>query len=67
MTNEYELADSTRESLIYEKQRPAGAAAARAWRQPPHAMRLGDDETPTTAAPASSAELAADEATEVPA
>ncbi|WP_341242388.1 4Fe-4S binding protein, partial [uncultured Nocardioides sp.] len=44
MTNEYELADSTRESLIYEKS-DLLAPLLPGMEQPPHAMLLGDDET----------------------
>jgi NADH-quinone oxidoreductase subunit I len=43
MTNEYELADYTRESLIYEKQ-DLLAPLLPGMEQPPHPMRLGDDE-----------------------
>lgn len=43
MTNEYELADSTRESLIYEKQ-DLLAPLEPGMEQPPHPMRLGADE-----------------------
>ena len=44
MTNEYELADSTRESLIYEKQ-DLLAPLLPGMEAPPHPMRLGDDAT----------------------
>jgi NADH-quinone oxidoreductase subunit I len=44
MTNEYELADSTRESLIYEKQ-DLLAPLLPGMEEPPHPMRLGDDES----------------------
>jgi NADH-quinone oxidoreductase subunit I len=43
MTNEYELADSSRESLIYEKQ-DLLAPLLPGMEDPPHPMRLGDDE-----------------------
>jgi NADH-quinone oxidoreductase subunit I len=43
MTNEYELADYTRESLIYEKQ-DLLAPLLPGMEAPPHPMRLGDDE-----------------------
>ena len=43
MTNEYELADSTRESLIYEKA-DLLAPLLPGMEQPPHPMLLGDDE-----------------------
>ncbi len=42
MTNEYELADSTRESLIYEKQ-DLLAPLLPGMEEPPHPMRLGDE------------------------
>jgi NADH-quinone oxidoreductase subunit I len=42
MTNEYELADNSRESLIYEKS-DLLAPLLPGMEQPPHAMRLGDD------------------------
>ena len=44
MTNEYELADNSRESLIYEKS-DLLAPLLPGMEQPPHAMRLGDDES----------------------
>jgi NADH-quinone oxidoreductase subunit I len=43
MTNEYELADSSRADLIYEKT-DLLAPLLPGMEQPPHAMRLGDDE-----------------------
>ncbi len=43
MTNEYELADSSREALIYEKS-DLLAPLLPGMEQPPHPMRLGDDE-----------------------
>jgi NADH-quinone oxidoreductase subunit I len=43
MTNEYELADYTRESLIYEKQ-DLLAPLLPGMEEPPHPMRLGDSE-----------------------
>jgi NADH-quinone oxidoreductase subunit I len=43
MTNEYELADDTREKLIYEKQ-DLLAPLLPGMEEPPHPMRLGDDE-----------------------
>ena len=43
MTNEYELADNSRESLIYEKS-DLLAPMLPGMEQPPHPMRLGDDE-----------------------
>ncbi|TDE10337.1 NADH-quinone oxidoreductase subunit NuoI [Jiangella asiatica] len=43
MTNEYELADHTRESLIYEK-KDLLAPLLPGMEEPPHPMRLGDDE-----------------------
>jgi NADH-quinone oxidoreductase subunit I len=43
MTNEYDLADYTRESLIYEKQ-DLLAPLLPGMEEPPHPMRLGDDE-----------------------
>jgi len=43
MTNEYELADSSRESLIYEKQ-DLLAPLLPGMEQPPHAMRLGTED-----------------------
>ena len=43
MTNEYELADSSRESLIYEKS-DLLAPLLPGMEQPPHPMRLGNDE-----------------------
>jgi formate hydrogenlyase subunit 6/NADH:ubiquinone oxidoreductase subunit I len=42
MTNEYELADDTRESLIYEKTDLLAPLLA-GMEQPPHPMRLGTD------------------------
>jgi formate hydrogenlyase subunit 6/NADH:ubiquinone oxidoreductase subunit I len=58
MTNEYELADSSRADLIYEKSRLL-APLLPGMEEPPHAMRLGDDEgdyyrglgTPSTHSP----------------
>jgi NADH-quinone oxidoreductase subunit I len=44
MTNEYELADDNREDLIYEKQNLL-APLLPGMEDPPHPMRLGDDET----------------------
>ena len=44
MTNEYELADSSRADLIYEKH-DLLAPLLPGMEEPPHAMRLGDDET----------------------
>jgi formate hydrogenlyase subunit 6/NADH:ubiquinone oxidoreductase subunit I len=43
MTNEYELADDNRADLIYEKQ-DLLAPLLPGMEQPPHPMRLGDDE-----------------------
>ncbi|WGL52952.1 NADH-quinone oxidoreductase subunit NuoI [Nocardioides sp. BP30] len=43
MTNEYELADTSRESLIYQKQ-DLLAPLEPGMEQPPHPMRLGEDE-----------------------
>ena len=43
MTNEYELADNNRADLIYEKQ-DLLAPLLPGMEQPPHPMRLGDDE-----------------------
>jgi NADH-quinone oxidoreductase subunit I len=43
MTNEYELADDSRASLIYEKQ-DLLAPLLPGMEAPPHPMRLGDDE-----------------------
>ena len=43
MTNEYELADDSRESLIYEKS-DLLAPLLPGMEQPPHAMLLGEDE-----------------------
>ena len=43
MTNEYDLADYTRESLIYERQ-DLLAPLLPGMEEPPHPMRLGDDE-----------------------
>ena len=43
MTNEYELADDSRESLIYEKQ-DLLAPLLPGMEEPPHPMRLGDTE-----------------------
>jgi len=43
MTNEYELADNSREALIYEKN-DLLAPLLPNMEAPPHAMRLGDDE-----------------------
>jgi len=43
MTNSYELADRTRADLIYEKQ-DLLAPLLPGMEQPPHPMRLGDDE-----------------------
>jgi NADH-quinone oxidoreductase subunit I len=43
MTNEYELADTTRESLIYEKS-DLLAPLLPGMELPPHPMRLGDDD-----------------------
>ncbi|UYM03686.1 NADH-quinone oxidoreductase subunit NuoI [Solicola gregarius] len=43
MTNEYELADNSREKLIYEKQ-DLLAPLLPGMEQPPHGMRLGDDD-----------------------
>src|SRR5690554_4123908 len=43
MTNEFELADDTRESLIYEKS-DLLAPLLPGMEEPPHAMLLGDDE-----------------------
>jgi NADH-quinone oxidoreductase subunit I len=43
MTNEFELADDSREKLIYEKQ-DLLAPLLPGMEQPPHERRLGDDE-----------------------
>jgi NADH-quinone oxidoreductase chain I len=43
MTNEYELADNNRKDLIYEKS-DLLAPLLPGMEQPPHAMRLGEDE-----------------------
>ncbi len=43
MTNEYELADDSREDLIYEKE-DLLAPLLPGMEQPPHPMRLGDDD-----------------------
>ena len=43
MTNEYELADNNRADLIYEKS-DLLAPLLPGMEQPPHPMRLGDDE-----------------------
>jgi NADH-quinone oxidoreductase subunit I len=43
MTNEYELADTTRADLIYEKA-DLLAPILPGMERPPHPMRLGDDE-----------------------
>src|SRR5262245_56121994 len=43
MTNEYEIADDSRESLIYEKT-DLLAPLLPGMEEPPHPMRLGDDE-----------------------
>ena len=43
MTNEYELADDNRANLIYEKN-DLLAPLLPGMEQPPHPMRLGDDE-----------------------
>ena len=43
MTNEYELADDSRESLIFTKEQLL-APLLPGMEQPPHPMRLGDDE-----------------------
>jgi NADH-quinone oxidoreductase subunit I len=43
MTNEYELADSSRADLIYEKKNLL-APLLPGMEEPPHAMRLGSDE-----------------------
>jgi NADH-quinone oxidoreductase subunit I len=43
MTNEFELADDTREKLIYEKS-DLLAPLLPGMEQPPHERRLGDDE-----------------------
>jgi NADH-quinone oxidoreductase subunit I len=43
MTNEYELADNSREALIYEKS-DLLAPLLPGMELPPHPMRLGDDE-----------------------
>jgi hypothetical protein len=43
MTNEYELADTTRADLIYEKS-DLLAPLLPGMEQPPHPMRLGDDD-----------------------
>ncbi|GAB3715763.1 NADH-quinone oxidoreductase subunit NuoI [Mariniluteicoccus flavus] len=56
MTNEFELAEFTREKMIYEKQ-DLLAPLLPGMEQPPHARRLGDDEKdyflglPTTGQP----------------
>ena len=44
MTNEYELADNNRADLIYEKS-DLLAPLLPGMEQPPHPMRLGDDES----------------------
>jgi NADH-quinone oxidoreductase subunit I len=44
MTNEYELADSSRADLIYEKS-DLLAPLLPGMTQPPHEMLLGDDES----------------------
>ncbi|PIE99457.1 MAG: NADH-quinone oxidoreductase subunit NuoI [Propionibacterium sp.] len=44
MTNEFKLADDTRELLIYEKDRLLAPLVA-GMEEPPHPRRLGDDET----------------------
>ena len=44
MTNEYELADNNRADLIYEKH-DLLAPLLPGMEEPPHAMRLGDDES----------------------
>ena len=43
MTNEYELADDSRQSLIWTKEQLL-APLTEGMEQPPHPMRLGDDE-----------------------
>jgi formate hydrogenlyase subunit 6/NADH:ubiquinone oxidoreductase subunit I len=43
MTNEYELADDNRADLIYDKS-DLLAPLLPGMEQPPHPMRLGDDE-----------------------
>jgi hypothetical protein len=43
MTNEYELADDSRENLIWTKEQLL-APLAQGMEAPPHAMRLGKDE-----------------------
>jgi NADH-quinone oxidoreductase subunit I len=43
MTNEYELADQSRESLIYTKEMLL-APLIEGMEQPPHEMRLGDSD-----------------------
>jgi formate hydrogenlyase subunit 6/NADH:ubiquinone oxidoreductase subunit I len=43
MTNEYELADSSRADLIYEKKNLL-APLLPGMEEPPHAMRLGSEE-----------------------
>ena len=43
MTNEYELADDNRADLIYDKN-DLLAPLLPGMEQPPHPMRLGDDE-----------------------
>jgi NADH-quinone oxidoreductase subunit I len=56
MTNEFELADDTREKLIYEKS-DLLAPLLPGMEEPPHERRLGDDEQtyflglPTTGQP----------------
>ena len=42
MTNEYELADTSRESLIYEK-KDLLAPLLPGMQEPPHEMQLGND------------------------
>ena len=41
MTNEYELADTSRENLIYTKEQLLAGAEPTAWSTPPHAMLPG--------------------------
>ncbi len=60
MTNEYELADYTRESLIYEKQ-DLLAPLLPGMEEPPHPMRLGDSEKDYYAGPAAGASGSADD------
>jgi hypothetical protein len=43
MTNEYEIADDSRENLIWTKEQLL-APLQQGMEAPPHAMRLGDDE-----------------------